>query len=110
MSCSWSNSFENCIQNAFGREKTWLRSKGTILNDTFQVTYVLRMIYLVGKKQNSGQKRNDINLLESDLIVLPPSPLEFPGPLTPLPLEFPRGGGVWIFSGPTQLVTKLVDS
>ena len=95
MSCSWSNSFENCIQNAFGREKTWLRSKGTILNDTFQVTYVLRMIYLVGKKQclNSGQKRNDINLLESDLIVLPPSPLEFPGPLTPLPLEFPRGGG-----------------
>ena len=71
------------------------------------------MIYLVGKKQclNSGQKRNDINLLESDLIVLPPSPLEFPGPLTPLPLEFPRGGGgVWIFSGPTQSVTKLVDS
>ena len=46
------------------------------------------MIYQVGKKQclNSGQKRNDIDPLESDLIVQPPSPLEFPGPLT-------RGGG-----------------
>ena len=45
------------------------------------------MIYQVGKKQclNSGQKQNDINPLESDLIVQPPSPLEFPGPLTPLP-------------------------
>ena len=64
------------------------------------------MTYQVGKKQclNSGQKRNDIDPLESDLIVQPPSPLEFPGPLTP------GGGGVWIFSGPTQSVTKLVDS
>ena len=99
MSCSWSNSFENCIQNAFGRKKTWLRSKGTILNDIFQVIYVLRMIYQVGKKQ----KRNDINPLESDQIVQLPSPLEFPGPLTPLPPRISkRGGGVWIFSGPTQ--------
>ena len=71
------------------------------------------MIYQVGKKQclNSGQKQNDINPLESDLIVQPPSPLEFPGPLTPpTPLNFQEGGGVWIFSGPTQSVTKLVDS
>ena len=46
------------------------------------------MIYQVGKKHclNSGQNQNDyINPLESDLIVQPPSPLEFPGPLAPLP-------------------------
>ena len=43
------------------------------------------MIYQVGKKQcsNSGRKRNDIDPLESDLIVQPSSPLEFPGSLTP---------------------------
>ena len=70
---------------AFGRKETWLRSKGTILNDIFQVIYVLKMIYQVGKKQcsNSGRKRNDIDPLESDLIVQPPSPLEFPVSLTP---------------------------
>ena len=52
------------------------------------------MIYQVGKKQcsNSGRKRNDIDSLESDFIVQPPSPLEFPGPLTPPPawnFQFP---------------------
>ena len=36
---------------AFGRKETWLRSKGTILNDIFQVIYVLKMIYQVCKKQ-----------------------------------------------------------
>ena len=96
MSCSWSNSFENCFQNAFGRKKTWLRSKGTILNDIFQVTYVLRMIYQVGKKQclNSGQKRNDINPLESDLIVQPPLPSGISWASDPpTPLNFQEGGG-----------------
>ena len=65
------------------------------------------MIYQVGKKQcsNSGRKRNDIDPLESDLIVQPSSPLEFPGSLTPpTPLEFPIPSmvGVWIFSGTTH--------
>ena len=65
------------------------------------------MIYQVGKKQcsNSGRKRNDIDPLESDFMVQPPSLLEFPGPLTPpTPLEFPIPSvvGVWIFSGTTQ--------
>ena len=62
------------------------------------------MIYQVGKKQcsNSGRKRNDIDPLESDLIVQPPSPLEFPVSLTPpTPLEFPIpsvvGGFVILF-------------
>ena len=56
------------------------------------------MIYQVGKKQcsNSGRKRNDIDSLESDFIVQPPSPLEFPGPLPPPPGIFNslHGGGV----------------
>ena len=39
---------------AFGRKETWLRSKGTILNDIFQVIYVLKMIYQVGKMQCSN--------------------------------------------------------
>ena len=45
-------------KNVFGRKETWLRSKGTILNDKFQVIYVLKMIYQFGKKQcsNSGRK------------------------------------------------------
>ena len=52
------------------------------------------MIYQVGKKQcsNSGRKRNDIDPLESDFMVQPPSLLEFPGPLTPPPpwnFQFP---------------------
>ena len=59
------------------------------------------MIYQVGKKHclNSGQNQNDyINPLESDLIVQPPSPLEFPGPLAPLPPGISkRGGGLDIF-------------
>ena len=58
------------------------------------------MIYQVGKKQcsNSGRKRNDIDPLESDLIVQLPSPLEFLGSLTPPPLwnfQFPP----WLESG-----------
>ena len=64
------------------------------------------MIYQVGKKQcsNSGWKRKDIDPLESDFMVQPPSFLEFPGPLTPTPLEFPIPSmvGVWIFSGTTH--------
>ena len=46
---------------------------------------------------------------ESDFIVQPPSPLEFPGPLTPLPLwnfQFPPGGGLDIFWNHTFLVQK----
>ena len=55
------------------------------------------MIYQVGKKQcsNSGRKRNDIDPLESDFMVQPPSLLEFPRPLTSVV-------GVWKFSGTTQ--------
>ena len=71
------------------------------------------MIYQVGKKHclNSGQNQNDyINPLESDLIVQPHCPLEFPGPLAPLPPGISKRGGVWIFSVPTQSVTKLADS
>ena len=44
------------------------------MSDIFQVIYVLKMIYLVGKKQcsNSGRKRNDIDPLERDFMVQPP--------------------------------------
>ena len=68
----------------------------------FQVIYVLKMIYQVGNKQfsNSGRKRNDIDPLESDFMVQPPSLLEFPGPLTPHPPGISnslRGGGLDIF-------------
>ena len=77
---------------------------GTILSDIFQVIYVLKMIYQVGKKQcsNSGRKQNDIAPLESDFIVQPPSLLEFPGPLTPPPhppgiSNSLRGGGLDVF-------------
>ena len=31
-------------------KETWSRSKGAILNDKFQVIYVLKMIYQFGKK------------------------------------------------------------
>ena len=60
------------------------------------------MIYQVGKKQcsNSGRKRNDIDPLESDFMVQPPSLLEFPGPLTPPPHGISnslRGGSLDIF-------------
>ena len=84
----------NYIQNTFARKETWLRLKGTILSDIFQVIYVLKMIYQVGNKQCSisGQKQNDIASLESDFMVQPPSLLEFPGPLTPPPswnFQFP---------------------
>ena len=48
--------------------------------------------------------------LESNLIVQPPPLWNFLGLWLPYPLEFPRGGGVWIFSVPTQSVTKLADS
>ena len=36
----------------FGRKKTWLRSKGTILSDKFQVIHVLKMIYQVQRSWN----------------------------------------------------------
>ena len=70
------------------------------MNDIFQVIYVLKVIHQVGKKQcsNSGRKRNDIDHLESDIIVQPPSRLEFPGPLIPPPpwnFQFP----LWWESG-----------
>ena len=74
------------------------------------------MIYQVGKKQcsNSGRKRSDIDPLERDFMVQPPSILEFPGPLTPppTPLEFPIPSvvGVWVFSGTTHLSTSIVQS
>ena len=60
------------------------------------------MIYQVGKKQcsNSGRKRNDIDPLESDFMVQPPSLLEFPGPLTPPPpwnFQFPPWWGSGYF-------------
>ena len=65
------------------------------------------MIYYYFDKQqcsNSGGKWIDINPLECDLIVQPPSPLEFPGPLPHPPgiiANFFRGG-VWIFSATTH--------
>ena len=42
----------------------------------------------------------------------PPSPPEFPGPLTPTPLECPIPSvvGVWIFSGTTHFKNKLLVS
>ena len=60
------------------------------------------MIYEAGKKQcsNSGRKRNDIDPLESDFTVQPPSLLEFPGPLTPPPpwnFQFPPWWGSGYF-------------
>ena len=63
------------------------------------------MIYQVGKKQcsNSGRKRNDIDPLESDFMVQPPSLLEFPGPLTPPPpwnFQFPLWWGSGYFLEP----------
>ena len=68
--------------------------------------YAMRMICQVSEKQCSNELI--FNPLESDLVVQPPSPLEFPGPLTPPPppnpLEFPFPSvvRVWIFSGTTQ--------
>ena len=63
------------------------------------------MTYQVGKKQcsNSGRKRNDIDPLESDFMVQPPSLLEFPGPLTPPPpwnFQFPPWWGSGYFLEP----------
>ena len=43
------------------------------------------MIYQQKQCSNSGQKRNDIGPLESDFIVQPRFPLDFPGPLPPPP-------------------------
>ena len=70
-------------------------------NDIFQVIYVLKMIYQVGKKQclNSGRKRNDIGPLESDFIIQPPSLWNFLG-LRPHPSGISnslRGGSLDIF-------------
>ena len=63
------------------------------------------MIYQVGKKQcsNSGRKWNDIDPQESDFKVQPPSPLEFPGLLTPPPpwnFQFPPWWGSGYFLEP----------
>ena len=70
------------------------------------------MIYQVGKKQCSkGRKRNDIDPLESDFMVQPPSLLEFPGPLTPHPPGISNslcGGGLDIFWNHTLIVFCLV--
>ena len=43
----------------FWKKGNLMKIKGTILSDMFQVIYVLKMIYQVGKKQcsNSGRKR-----------------------------------------------------
>ena len=57
---------------------------------------------------NSGRKRNDIDPLESDLIVQPSSPLEFPGSLTPQPLwnfQFPPGSESGYFLEPHNVET-----
>ena len=53
----------------------------------------------------------EINPLESDFYRPTPSPLEFPGPLTPLPPPTPRnfqfrGGGMDIFSNHTLYFFK----
>ena len=72
------------------------------------------MIYQVGKKQcsNSGRKRNDIDPLESDFMVQPPSLLEFPGPLMPPPpwnFQFPPWWESGYFLEPhiTKLICKV---
>ena len=74
------------------------------------------MNYQVGKKQcsNSGRKQNDIDPLESDFMVQPPSLLEFPGPLNP---PHPpgisnslRGGGLDIFWNHTIAASWAIDS
>ena len=65
------------------------------------------MIYQINKKRclNSGRKQNDIDPLESDFIVQPPSPLEYPAPLTPPPpppwnFQFPPWWGSGYFMEP----------
>ena len=62
------------------------------------------MFYQAGKKQcsNSGRKQNDIDPVESDFIVQPRSPLEFPGLLTPPPwnFQFPPWWGSGYFLEP----------
>ena len=99
MAAEYIKRVRNFIQNALRRKETWLRSKGTILNDIFQVIYVLKMIYQVCKKQcsNSGRKQNGIDPLESDFIVQPPPPLNFLGLLPPphWNFQFPP----WLGSG-----------
>ena len=97
----------------FWKKGNLVKIKRNILNDIFQVIYVLKMIYQVGKKQcsNSGRKRNDIDSLESDFIVQPPSPLEFPGPLTPPPpwnFQFPPWWGSGYFLEPAHIVWKYI--
>ena len=48
-SFSQSNSFEIASKMLLEERKpAWLRSKGTIFNDIFQVIYVLKIIYEVG--------------------------------------------------------------
>ena len=89
----------------FWKKGNLMKIKGTILSDMFQVIYVLKMIYQVGKKQCSisGRKQNDIAPLESDFMVQPPSLLEFPGPLTPPPpwnFQFPPWWGSGYFLEP----------
>ena len=73
------------------------------------------MIYQVGKKQcsNSGRKRNDIDPLESDFMVQPPSLLEFPGPLTPPPpwnFQFPPWWGSGYFLEPHNPSLKILQT
>ena len=91
----------------FWKKGNLMKIKGTILSDMFQVIYVLKMIYQVGKKQcsNSGRKRKwycppgkwfyGPTPLRSGISWAsdPPTPLEFP---------IPSVVGVWIFSGTTQ--------
>ena len=67
-------------------------------------TSILKMIYQLDKKQcsNSGRKQSDFDPLESGFIVQLPFPLEFSGPLTPLPpppriSNSLRGGSLDIF-------------
>ena len=80
-------------------------------------SHVFHMVFHIhtpssGKKQcsNSGRKRNDIDPLESDFMVQPPSLLEFPGPLTPPPpwnFQFPLWWGSGYFLEPHNEANSL---
>ena len=86
----------------FWKKGNLVKIKATILSDTFQVIYVLKMIYQVSKKQCSTQVENEMILTPWKVILWsnPPPFWNFLGLWPPHPPGISnslRGGGLDIF-------------